>query len=119
MAAKKKTSKKRSKTSSKDIKLVEKLAKNSLDLQKATLKLVETNNDVIKRIDRLVGLFEEASKHVSEVDEDMWRGTFAADFKWRSIFSKKLSIRINEIPSLEPKIIIDSEILEMLEESNE
>lgn len=70
MAAKKKTSKKRSKTSSKDIKLVEKLAKNSLDLQKATLKLVETNNDVIKRIDRLVGLFEEASKHVSEVDED-------------------------------------------------
>ena len=72
MAAKKKrkVSKKKSTTSSRDIKLVGKLAKSSLDLQKATLKLVDSNNNVIKRIDRLVGLFEEASKHVADVDED-------------------------------------------------
>jgi len=67
---KRKTSKRKSSVTKKDIKLVEKLSKNSLDLQKATLKLIETNNDVVKRIDKLVSLFEEASKHVVDVDED-------------------------------------------------
>jgi len=54
---------------SKDSRLVENLSKNSLELQKASLKLIESSNALIHRIDKLVSLFEEASKHVAEVDE--------------------------------------------------
>ncbi len=38
------------------------------DLQKQLIILVESNNKLVTRIDKLVSLFEEASKHVGEVE---------------------------------------------------
>ena len=47
------------------------LLKNNVALQKVALDLVKSNNDLLKRIDKLVSLFEEASKHISsESPED-------------------------------------------------
>ena len=53
------------KTSGSEKKLHESFVKNSIELQKVSLKLVESNNQLVKRIDKLVSLFEEASKHVT------------------------------------------------------
>src|SRR3989344_8728425 len=41
---------------------------NEKDLSRQLVVLIESNNQLINRIDKLVSLFEEASKHVSEVE---------------------------------------------------
>lgn len=46
------------------------LLKTNIALQKVALDLVKNNNDLIKRIDNLIALFEEASKHVSSGTEE-------------------------------------------------
>ena len=48
--------------------LLKQLADNNAALQKTSLHLIEKVADLTKRIDKLVSLFEEASKHVDEVD---------------------------------------------------
>ncbi len=50
--------------------LLKQLSENHAALQKTSLKLIESNHEVVKRIDKLVALFEEASKHVAEVEVD-------------------------------------------------
>ena len=42
----------------------------NINLQNKTIQLMEAMNNLSKRIDRLVNLFEEASKHLSEVEDD-------------------------------------------------
>ena len=44
---------------------IKKLGENSAQLQKLTISLVESNLKLMKKIDNLVGLFEEAAKNVS------------------------------------------------------
>ena len=41
---------------------------HDISLQKQLIVLIESNNQLINRIDKLVSLFEEAAKHVSEVE---------------------------------------------------
>tara|TARA_B100000315_G_C14080374_1_gene364592 strand:- start:219 stop:527 length:309 start_codon:yes stop_codon:yes gene_type:complete len=53
------------KTTNPEKKLNQAFVKNIVELQKVSLRLVESNNELVKRIDKLVGLFEEASKHVT------------------------------------------------------
>lgn len=48
--------------------ILKQLAENSANLQRVSLSLIEKVSELTKRIDRLVGLFEEASKHVGEVE---------------------------------------------------
>jgi hypothetical protein len=48
-------------------KLLNNFVKNGIELQKVSLKLIESNNELVKSIDKLVSLFEEASKHVTSV----------------------------------------------------
>lgn len=47
---------------------MQKLADSSVALQKTSLNLVEKISELTKRIDKLVGLFEEASKHIEDVE---------------------------------------------------
>ncbi|MBT4334483.1 hypothetical protein HOD61_01575 [archaeon] len=54
-------------TQKKDTKF-DKLVENNLALQKISLNLINSNNELVKRLDNLVGLFEEASKNVGKVD---------------------------------------------------
>ncbi|MEK6835481.1 MAG: hypothetical protein AABX55_00460 [Nanoarchaeota archaeon] len=42
----------------------------NINLQNKAIQLMEAMNNLSKRIDRLVNLFEEASKHLSEVEDD-------------------------------------------------
>ncbi len=51
-------------------KSVDTLFKTNLALQKVSLDLVKNNNDLIKRIDTLIALFEEAAKHISSGTEE-------------------------------------------------
>ncbi len=44
---------------------IKKLVDNSVQLQKLTISLVESNNKLVKKVDDLVSLFEEAAKNVS------------------------------------------------------
>ena len=69
MAAKKKTVKKTTtkKTNSTDNK-IDKLLENGVQLQKISLNLIKSNNDLTKRIGNLITLFEEASKNVGKVE---------------------------------------------------
>ena len=53
--------------------IIKELAKNNISLQKVTIKLVENTDKLNKRIDKLLGIFEEASKHVGDVDTDKVR----------------------------------------------
>ena len=46
------------------------LVELNIALQNKNLELLEAMNNLTKRIDRLVNLFEEASKHIGEVQED-------------------------------------------------
>lgn len=48
--------------------LVRHLLENNASLQKASLNLIETSTILIKRIDKLVSIFEDASKHVTDVE---------------------------------------------------
>ena len=48
--------------------LLKHLIENNVSLQKASLNLIETANILTKRIDKLVSIFEEASKHVTDVE---------------------------------------------------
>ncbi len=48
--------------------LLKQLAESSVALQKTSLNLAEKTSDLTKRIDKLVSLFEEASKHVGDVE---------------------------------------------------
>ena len=42
----------------------------NIALQNKNLELLEAMNNLTKRIDKLVGLFEEAAQHIGEVQED-------------------------------------------------
>jgi len=53
--------------------LIKELIQNNISLQKALIKLVENTDKLNKRIEHLVNIFEEASKHVGEVDNDRMR----------------------------------------------
>jgi DNA-binding transcriptional regulator GbsR (MarR family) len=44
------------------------LIENNISLQKKSIDLIEATNKLTKKIDKLVNLFEEASKHVGEVE---------------------------------------------------
>ena len=48
--------------------LVKHLIENNASLQKASLHLVETSVQLTKRIDKLISIFEDASKHVTDVE---------------------------------------------------
>lgn len=48
--------------------LVKHLIENNVSLQKASLNLIESMNTLTKRIDKLVSIFEEASKHITDVE---------------------------------------------------
>ena len=50
--------------------LVETLVQTNIALDKKNLELMESMHVLVKKIDALVGIFEEASKHVLEVGED-------------------------------------------------
>jgi len=56
-------------THSKD-KIVEKLMENSILLQKKDAELMHSVNKLVLKIDKMLNVFEEASKHVMEVGED-------------------------------------------------
>ena len=51
-------------------KLMEKLIENTTLLQKKDAELMGSVNHLVERIDRMLNVFEEASKHVMEVSED-------------------------------------------------
>lgn len=53
------------KKSSSDEKVLDTLLKNNVALQKVALDVVKSNNELLKRIDKLVSLFEEASRHIT------------------------------------------------------
>ena|SRR3989344_1979799 len=53
-----------------DDSLLEKLVQTNVALDKKSVELMEAMHQLTKRIDSLVGIFEEASKHVLEVGED-------------------------------------------------
>ena len=44
---------------------LKRLVGNSVQLQKLTISLVESNNKLVKKVDDLISLFEEAAKNVS------------------------------------------------------
>ncbi|MBS3149499.1 hypothetical protein J4455_02280 [Candidatus Woesearchaeota archaeon] len=48
--------------------LVKHLIENNVSLQKASLNLMDSMNTLTKRIDKLVSIFEEASKHITDVE---------------------------------------------------
>ena len=50
--------------------LVRALMEHNVILQKKSVELIDATNQLNKRIDRLLNIFEEASKHVLEVGED-------------------------------------------------
>lgn len=51
----------------KEDQIINQLVDNSASLQKVSLVLIERMSDLTKRIDKLVTLFEEASKHIDDV----------------------------------------------------
>lgn len=53
-----------------DAKLHKNIIDTTLVLQKKTVELIESVNGLNKRMDRMLNVFEEASKHVMEVGED-------------------------------------------------
>lgn len=44
---------------------LKRLMENGVQLQKLTISLVESNNKLVKKVDDLISLFEEAAKNVS------------------------------------------------------
>jgi DNA mismatch repair ATPase MutL len=65
MAAKKTTA-----STSHNEKLMHQLIENTVLLQKKDAELMTSNKKLIEKIDRMLNVFEEASKHVMEVSED-------------------------------------------------
>jgi len=51
-------------------KLMEKLIENTALLQKKDAELMVSVKNLVEKIDRMLNVFEEASKHVMEVSED-------------------------------------------------
>ena len=62
--------KKISNPSSHHEKLMDKLIENTTLLQKKDVELIASVKHLVERIDRMLSVFEEASKHVMEVSED-------------------------------------------------
>jgi DNA integrity scanning protein DisA with diadenylate cyclase activity len=50
--------------------LVRSLAENNLALQKKNIELITSMNNLTKRMDKMLNVFEEASRHIMEVGED-------------------------------------------------
>ena len=50
--------------------LVRTLIEHNIILQKKSIEIIDATNQLNKKIDRLLNVFEEASKHVLEVGED-------------------------------------------------
>ena len=46
------------------------LAENHIALQRKNIDLIQSVHNLTTKIDKLIGIFEEASKHVLEVGED-------------------------------------------------
>ncbi|MAG20509.1 hypothetical protein CL618_03700 [archaeon] len=67
MVTRKKTT---SKTSSHHEQLLHQLIENTVLLQKKDAELMTSTKKLITKIDRMLNVFEEASKHVMEVSED-------------------------------------------------
>ncbi|MBU1203991.1 MAG: hypothetical protein KKG60_02895 [Nanoarchaeota archaeon] len=70
MAVKSKPKISETQSSVSNAKLVHNLAENSIALQNKNIELISSMNTLVKKIDKMLGLFEEASKHVMEVGED-------------------------------------------------
>ncbi len=51
-------------------KLTHQLIENTVLLQRKDAELMSSVKNLVERIDRMLGVFEEASKHVMEVSED-------------------------------------------------
>ncbi|MCD4666459.1 hypothetical protein K8R47_01465 [archaeon] len=51
-------------------KLINKLIDNNVKLQKNNIELLHTMKELTTKVDKLVTIFDEASKHVLEVGED-------------------------------------------------
>lgn len=70
--SRKRTRKKATKSASTNsqAKIVKDLSETCLLLQKKNVELLTGMNALTKRVDKLVNVFEEASKHVMEVGED-------------------------------------------------
>lgn len=49
--------------------LLKQFAHNNVALQRSSLHLIEKMTELTKRIDKLVNLFEEASKHIEDVEQ--------------------------------------------------
>src|SRR3989344_7562634 len=50
--------------------IVKTLIEHNIILQKKAIEIIDSTNQLNKKIDRLLNIFEEASKHVLEVGED-------------------------------------------------
>ena len=61
---------KKKKTISKKPSVADQLTENNLILQKSNIELIGSIRALVVKIDRMLGMFEEASKHVMEVGED-------------------------------------------------
>ena len=57
-------------TESSEAKLIDKLVENNVKLQKTNIELLQGMKELTSKIDKLVTIFDEASKHVLEVGED-------------------------------------------------
>jgi len=49
---------------------IEKLVETNIAIDKKTVELIDSISQLVKKIDSLVNIFDEASKHVLEVGED-------------------------------------------------
>ena len=58
------------KTSSHHDKLLDKLVENTVLLQKKDVELMTSTKKLVEKIDKMLHVFDEASKHVMEVSED-------------------------------------------------
>jgi len=50
--------------------LMEQVIEHNIALQKKDVELISNINKLVQRIDKLISIFEEASKHVAEVGDD-------------------------------------------------
>src|SRR3989344_5903405 len=50
--------------------LIEQVIEHNIALQKKDVELISNINKLVQRIDKLISIFEEASKHVAEVGDD-------------------------------------------------
>ncbi len=57
--------------------VIDQLIEHNIALQKKDIELISNVNKLVQKIDRLLNVFEEASKHVMEVGDDKKIGELA------------------------------------------